>query len=234
MAGDPRSAVLQMMMQQLAGGEGQMQGRLPDTGSTDMDIVRKMQESQGAMRPGEEIRRGFDEPVPQTAPGMQGGLPPEVMKLASMGIRPGDLQQSNPSMRRPPDRATDEEDVDPMESYGKPGDEKDPRFGPQDDPVRDETEGELEAVREKMGAGEESGETDWEGDRTPTQADLDFIKEHPTDGNLSSFFQQFPTWTAEDILMRGGNPSESPDEYAASDEEWQGTQKDRSTRIDER
>jgi len=234
MAGDPRSEILQMMMQELDGGGGRTQGRMPDTGFTDMDIVRKMEESQGAMRPGEPIRRGFDEPVPQVAPGMQGGLPPEVMQLASMGIRPGDLQQSNAMPRRPVDRAGGPDDVDPMESYGKPGDAEDPRFGPQDDPVRDETEGELGDARQAILSAQGDEEADWEGTRTPTDADLEYVREHPTDGVLNSFFERFPDWTAEDILMRGGDPSKSPDEYATSDEEWERMQSDRSTRIDER
>jgi hypothetical protein len=166
---------------------------------------------------------------------MSQGLPPEVMQLASLGIGPGDLQQGNAMPQRMPDRANTGEDVDPMESYGKPGDAEDPRFGPQDDPVRDETEGELDATRkEMMGEGEEDDLVGWEGEETPSEADLNYIKEHPTDGNLASFFKAFPTWTAEDILMQGGNPSESPDQYAMSDDEWEDTQRNRSTRIDER
>jgi len=162
-------------------------------------------------------------------------LPPEVMKLASLGIGPGDLQQGRAQQRPPVHRAGGPDDVDPMEAYGAPGDEEDPRFGPQEDPVRDETEGELAANhKEMMGEDEDSDFVDWEGDKTPSEADLNYIKEHPSDGNLASFFKAFPTWTAEDILMQGGNPSESPDQYAMSDDEWEETQKDRSTRIDER
>jgi hypothetical protein len=177
------------------------------------------------------------------------GLPPEVMQLAALGIRPGDM------MGRPPvDRAQTgaPDDVDPMESFQRGMDteidsedetnvppmsdeppEQDPRFGPNQDPVRDETEGELEQVRETMGADEE-GEQDWEGDRTPTPADLEYVRDHPTDGVLASFFERFPDWTAEDILMRGGDPSKSPDQYAMDDDEYAETQRDRSTRIDER
>jgi hypothetical protein len=201
MAIDPRQEILRMMMAQGGGGAS-----VPPS---------------GMMPPG-----GMAPPnVPPEA-----GLPPEVMQMAALGIRPGDLQQSNPSMRRPPDRATDEEDVDPMESYE---DKQDPRFGPQDDSVRDETEGELTDVRKTMGA-DEDGDQDWEGDRTPTPADLEYVREHPTDGVLNSFFERFPDWTAEDILMQGGNPSSSPDQYAMDDEAWERTQSNRSTRIDER
>jgi hypothetical protein len=213
MAVDPRQAILQMMMEQQGGGM----------------------------------------PSP---PGGAGGLPPQVMAMAAQGIGPQEAMRSGMmgggGMLRAQPGTPD--DVDPMESYGAPGQgpmdteissedetnvppmsepsERDPRFGPNQDPVRDETEGELAANHKEMMG--EDGEQDWEGDRTPTPADLEYIKEHPTDGNLSSFFERFPTWTAEDILMQGGNPSESPDQYAMSDEEWEGTQRDRSTRIDER
>lgn len=98
---------------------------------------------------------------------------------------------------------------------------------------RGETESEIDAVHQKINAGHED-DYDWEGDRTPTEADLEYIRENPTDGNLESFFRKFPTYTAEDILQHGGNPSKSPDEYAMDDEEWEETQKDRSTEIDER
>lgn len=221
MAVDPRQEILRMMMAQQGGGMPAPQG-MPQ-----------------GMPPG----------------GASAGLPPEIMQLAAAGIGPQDVMRGGMMGGGPPDRAHTgaPDDVDPMESF-RGGDTEidsedetnvppmsdepphDPRFGPNQDPVRDETEGELADVRSKMGAegGAGDGDYEWEGNRTPTPADLEYVREHPTDSILHDFFQQFPDWTAEDILMRGGNPSESPDQYATSDEEWERMQSDRSTRIDER
>lgn len=107
-----------------------------------------------------------------------------------------------------------------------------------DDPVRDETEGELADVRSQMngqmGDDEYEEGSNWEGDGTPSPRDLAKIKEAPTDGNLASFFQTFPDYMRELILSEGGNPSGSPDQYAMSDEDWEETQEGRSTQTDEK
>jgi len=113
----------------------------------------------------------------------------------------------------------------------------DPRFSGAPDPLRDETEGELADVRQTIRAGSMPGaeEGDWEGmGGKPTEADLEFLRENPTDGVLSDFFKNFPDYMRELILSEGGNPSTSPDEYAMSDEEWEETQSGRSTQTDEK
>lgn len=225
MAIDPRQEILRMMMQQGGGGMPAPQG-MPQ-----------------GMPPG----------------GAGAGLPPEIMQLAAAGIGPQDVMRGGMMGGQGlADRARPPGDVDPMEAYGQPGfghpddelssedesnvppmsdepGQRDPRFGPNQDPLRDETEGELADVRSKMGADEHDDDFEhWEGDESPSDSDLEYVREHPTDSILASFFKQFPTWTAEDILMRGGNPSESPDQYAMDDDQFAELQKDRSTRIDER
>ena len=118
----------------------------------------------------------------------------------------------------------------PMPKMTEQGMPNDPRFGPVDDPVRDETEAELATVRDTMGVDEHG----WEGDETPTEADLAYVREHPTDGVIASFLEQFPKYSAEDVMAQGGNPNESPDQYAMDDESFQALQANRSTSIDDR
>lgn len=103
-----------------------------------------------------------------------------------------------------------------------------------DDPVRDETEGELANVRAQMGGQMGDDEAGWEGEGTPTAKDLAYVKENPTDGVLADFFQTFPDYMRELVLSEGGDPSSSPDEYAMTDEDWEETQSGRTTRTDEK
>lgn len=106
------------------------------------------------------------------------GLPPQIMALAAQGIRPGDMGMPMPPNEPPgammPPRGdysrgkahvgpesrdmmtpSDEDpDIDPDEYDGRvdPGSQAkyDPRFGPIKDQSREETEGEIEAVRNSM------------------------------------------------------------------------------------
>lgn len=170
-------------------------------------------------------------------------------------LTPGQMPQDMPVERGSPAETealamesfgdTDYEEPGESEAYLRQG-RPDPtrmrhstkdRFLEEVDPVREETERELDDTHKEMtGQHGDDEEGDWEGveSGSPSDADLEYIKEHPTDGNLASFFKAFPKWTAEDILRQGGNPSSSPDQYAMDDEEWEETQKDRSTEIDER
>jgi hypothetical protein len=101
------------------------------------------------------------------------GLPPQIMAMAAAGIRPQDVMRGGMMGGRGlDDRARPPGDVDPMESYGNPkdapiddeidsedernvppmegGPKYDPRFGPIKDKSREETEGEIDAVRNSM------------------------------------------------------------------------------------
>lgn len=74
----------------------------------------------------------------------------------------------------------------------------------------------------------------WEGTYTPTDRDLAYVHEHPSDGVLNSFYMRFPTYTSEDMMMQSMNPYDSPDEYATDDKSWRRANRKRSTRIDQR
>ena len=105
------------------------------------------------------------------------GLPPQIMALAAQGIRPGDLGMGMPPMPSPYPRtgSTDSEsesavsesreamtpsDEEPLPAEMMPPEPRepapdmqgkyDPRFGPIKDRSREETEGELESVRNSM------------------------------------------------------------------------------------
>lgn len=81
-----------------------------------------------------------------------------------------------------------------------------------------------------------TGGQGWEGEDkgVPTQSDLDYIQNNMTDGELASFFRTFPKYTMEDVMMRGGNPSDSPDQYAMTDQEFRRLNKGRRTTIEDR
>ncbi len=114
------------------------------------------------------------------------------------------------------------------------GQQMGPNYRPVDDGERDD-EQMLESVQKSIGV-DGVDDYDWEGieDGVPSKADLEYVKENPTDGVLSDFFKAFPKYNSEDMLMRGGNPLHSPDQYAMDDDEWEELNKGRSTRIDER
>lgn len=116
-------------------------------------------------------------------------------------------------------------------------------LGPKGPPHRynNRTEEELAQVQADMGASSNpedyaDHEMPWESNDTnvPRKEDLDYIKEHPTDGVLAAFFEAFPDWTREDLIAQGIDPSQSPDQYAMDDETWEQMQKSRRTQIDER
>jgi len=153
MAIDPRQAILQMMMQQGGGG-------MPPGG--------------GGMPPGMPM------PPQGMPPGADAGLPPQIMALAAQGIRPGDvgmpmpqeMPQPSPYPRVGSTDADSESAVSESREAMTPSDEEplppemmppeprdpalgvqgkyDPRFGPIKDRSREETEGEIDAVRNSM------------------------------------------------------------------------------------
>jgi hypothetical protein len=156
MAVDPRQAILQMMMQQGGGG-------MPPGG--------------GGMPPGMPMPQGM--PPQGMPPGadMGAGLPPQIMALAAQGIRPGDVGMGMPptpdayprvgstdadsesavSESREAMTPSDEEPLPPEMMPPEPREpapdmqgKYDPRFGPIKDRSREETEGEIDAVRNSM------------------------------------------------------------------------------------
>jgi hypothetical protein len=93
-----------------------------------------------------------------------------------------------------------------------------------------------DAANRGMDSRPATGGQGWEGENkgVPTQSDLNYIQNNMTDGELASFFRTFPKYTMEDLMMRGGDPSRSPDEYAMDDSEWRRLNKGRRTTIEDR
>lgn len=224
MAGNPIQDILQMLMSQggaMPPGGGNIP-MMPQQGPQEAAIAAVSPQSQNS--------------------GMMGiGLPPQMASLMPpSGMPPGmaspaEVSESeNMESFRDPQGERSEYDPNFPEDYEEEDMESrevDPEEDDTGDPVRAQTESELDDVRNQMSTEDEDFES---GGETPTQKDLDMLREHPTDGMIRDFAERFPKYIAELILMEGGDPSRSPDQYAMSDEEYAETQKDRSTRIDER
>jgi len=196
-------------------------------GNPIQDVLQMlMQQGGGGMPGGAGMPPGAMPPGGGNIPMMQGGpqqaeiapLSPQSQGMAQGGEPPPTGDFLPPQMPMP-------QGEPPMEGIE----------GMMDDPRRAETEGELEDVRSQMqGASTEDDDYEWQGDETPTAMDMEYMKENPTDSVLHEFYTRFPKYMMELILSEGGNPRQSPDQYAMDDEEFENLQSDRSTMIDER
>jgi len=158
MAVNPIQQVLQMLMQQ--GGAGNVPAMQPGTQSAaiapmspysqsrDMMPTPRMgstdQESEDTASEAGETMTPSDEEF-QLPPMMPGGRPDVAPDIRAGGgqqyaaLRPEGRRATDYNVER---GSPEESEAQSMESYG------DPRFGPNDDKLRDETEGELDRVHE--------------------------------------------------------------------------------------
>jgi hypothetical protein len=236
-AADPRTAVIEALQNAMGKRSMMTQPMRPDFGG-DSGIGNAVGGAIDMMTPrGQQPNYNYTGQDPYVK-FPEGGVPEPYRPDSDMNPEPPNFRSEKYAQR---DTGSRVDSIDAGEgSYDRsPGEDKAARM------AQDAVEGKgitypsksgNEMLRDatRRGGGDPNG--DWEGspDGVPTKGDLEAVQESPTDGNLASFFRAFPKYTMEDVMMRGGNPSGSPDEYAMSDEDFQRLNRRRRTTIENR